>query len=137
MIKGVISMSRIYAVVVILILSGQASFLFAGETPDANDGGGIFPLASGTYSGFEETTYGEPNWVLVLSDHILREDICVASDTEFPYDWYEKVFNPCYWSGGKPSKSRYWSLESCAETGQAFPLAEISNPYWTTDSLYV
>ena len=34
-------MSRIYAIVVILILSGQASFLFAEETPDANDGGGV------------------------------------------------------------------------------------------------
>lgn len=112
MIKGVISMSRIYAVVAILMLLGQTIFLFADETPDANDGGGVLPLASGTYSGFEETTYSEPNWVLVLSDVILREDFCSDPSEE---KWYEKVFNPCFWIGDTPEDNRYWSLESCAE----------------------
>ena len=125
-------MSRIYAIVVILILSGQASFLFAEETPDANDGGGVLPLDSGMYSRFEETSYNEPNWVLVVSDLALREDFCSDPSEE---KWYEKVFEPCFWIGDTPEENRYWSLESCAEPGEAFPMSGIG--IGTLDSLYV
>lgn len=44
MIKGVIRMPKIYTIFVILLL-GQPGLLFAGETPDANDGGGVLPTA--------------------------------------------------------------------------------------------
>ncbi|HIJ71768.1 MAG TPA: DUF11 domain-containing protein, partial [Planctomycetes bacterium] len=125
-------MLRIYVVVAILILSSQTSFLFAVETPDPNDGCGVLPLAGGTHSGLIEATYDSTNWVLVLSELILREDICS------PSAWYEKVFNPCVLYQGVPTKNNYWGLVSCAEPGQSFPLSEISNPDWyTLDSLYI
>ena len=129
-------MSKKIYIIIIFLLFGQTSFIFANETPDANDSGGMLPLASGTYSGFEETIYSDTNWVLVVSEVILREDLCVASGPD-PYDWYEKVFNPCYWIGDIPKKNNYWKLQTCEENGEAFPLEELSRTGWTLDSLYV
>lgn len=73
-----------------------------------------------------ETTFDDPDWVLVTSDVILREDICTL-------DWYEKVFNPCY---PELNLNRYWKLEECAKEGRAFTMGQISEPNWL-DSIYV
>jgi len=107
-------MSKIFTIQVIVILLAQPVVLFA----------------EGTFGGLEEKTYSDPNWVLVISDVILRENLCSNY-------WYEKVLNPCALYQGVPTKNKYWGLESCAQSGQAFPLAEISKPSWSLDSLYV
>jgi len=50
-------------------------------------------IYASSVEGLEETTYDDHDWVIVVSDGILREDICD------PYT-YEKVFNPCTWENG-------------------------------------
>jgi len=115
---------KLYTTLVILILSGQGSLLLAQETPVSGGEGGASSSSSGTYTGLVETTYDDPNWALVISDLILREDLCYEQ-------WYDKVFNPCY------TVNRYWKLESCAEPGQAFPMSAIKSGINTLDSLYV
>ena len=91
--------------ILVIMLFVQARFLLAQETPVSTGGAGA-SSSSGTYTGFVETTYDDPNWVLVISDVILRENLCDSP-------WYEKVFNPCY-----SNYNRYWTLESCAEPGR-------------------
>ncbi len=58
---------KLHTILVILILLGQASLSLAENT-------------------FVETTYTDPDWVLVISDNILRANLCVASDPANPYD---------------------------------------------------
>ena len=79
-------------------------------------------LAGQTYTNLIETTYDDPNWVLVISDGILRKDVCGGFG-------YEKVFNPCY------NWNRYWKLPPYTKTGKAFSISLIQEG--TTDSLYV
>jgi len=76
-----------------------------------------------SYMDLVETNVDDPNWALVTSDGILREDICIEG-------WYEKVFNPCYYNINK-----YWKLEPYAKIGRSFPISLIG--IGTTDSLYV
>jgi hypothetical protein len=98
---------------------------FAQETPCSNEGE-IFPLGEGRYTDLVETTYDDPNWILVTSDAILRANLCV------PSNWYEKVFNPCY------DNSRYWKIAPGLVTGRAFPMSALSPIlYYTLDSFYV
>ncbi|MFZ0034350.1 MAG: hypothetical protein WAK60_05120 [Sedimentisphaerales bacterium] len=77
--------------------------------------------------GLIETTPDDPDWALVTSQLILRENLCE------PSNWYDRVFNPCYY----PYYTRYWRLESSANVGKAFTMAQLANPSWTFDGLYV
>lgn len=104
-------MSKINAILVILMLLTQVNISLAENT-------------------FVQTTYDDPDWVLVTSDLMLRENIC-SSDFGSA-KWYEKVFNPCFFN-----ENRYWKLEPFAETGEAFTLEQLSIEEWSLDSLYV
>ncbi|MFA5240213.1 MAG: hypothetical protein WC476_10995 [Phycisphaerae bacterium] len=79
-------------------------------------------ITTGTIEGLVQTTPGDPNWALVTSDAILRENICYSG-------WYDRVFNPCY------SSSRYWKLESGTNVGKAFTMSGMG--IGTFDGLYV
>ena len=108
-------MSKIYTILIIVMLSGQPCLLFA----------------EGTYSGFKETTYDDSDWVLAISDTLLREDLC-------SWPWYEKVFNPCFLTGDTPEYNRYWRVEPGAKTAEAFPMSEFGTVgTGSLDSLYV
>jgi hypothetical protein len=123
---------KLYPILVILTLLAQPGLLLAHETPDSNEGE-IMSLSEGAYTDFVETTYDDPDWVLVTSDLILRANICVASDPVYPYSWYEEVFNPCY-----PDEDRYWKIAPGLVTGRAFPMGELSpGGSYTLDSFYV
>jgi len=61
-------------------------------------------------NGLVETTYDDPQWALVTSDLILRENLCDAA-------WYDRVFNPCY-----PNVTHYWKLGQSVNAGKAFPM---------------
>ncbi|MBN2021007.1 MAG: right-handed parallel beta-helix repeat-containing protein [Sedimentisphaerales bacterium] len=76
-------------------------------------------------TGLIETTPDDPNWSLVTSDVILREKLCT------PMEWYEKVFNPCYY----PKNTRYWKLAQDTNVGKAFPMSNMSPG--TFDGLFV
>jgi len=84
-------------------------------------------IATGTIEGLVETTPNNPNWVLVTSDTILRENVCNAS-------WYDRVFNPCYY-GYPHYDTRFWKLESGTNVGKAFPMGDMGPD--TFDGLYV
>ena len=72
---------KLYASLVTLILLGQSRILLAETNLVATD-------------------YNDPNWVLVVSDTILRENLCDEQ-------WYEKVFNLCYLDvQGVPTENR-------------------------------
>jgi hypothetical protein len=115
---------KLYTTTAILFLLVKANLLLAENTPVSTEG--TDASSSGTYTGFTETTYNDPDWVLVISDSILRVNLCV------PDRWYEKVFNPCY------EKNRYWKLSLGAKTGRAFPMSVLSpGGSYTIDSFYV
>jgi hypothetical protein len=111
--------------------------LLAEETPASGEGYGESSL-SGTYTGFAETTYDDPNWALVISDLILRNNYCSKSGL-----WFEKVFEPCYWIGGNPQYNRYWKIVQGSITGRAFTMEAFGDVdldpgrVGTFDSLYV
>jgi len=75
--------------------------------------------------GLIETIPDDPNWVLVTSNAILRENLCYMP-------WYDRVFNSCYYNYGI---TRYWRLESGTSPGKAFPMSTMG--IGTFDSLYV
>jgi len=62
---------KLYPILVILTLLAQPGLLLAQETP-VSIGGTVASSSSGTYTGFVETNSTDPNWVLVISDSILR-----------------------------------------------------------------
>jgi hypothetical protein len=103
------SKARLYPIWAILTLLAQAGLLASENT-------------------FVETTYNDPDWVLVTSNIILRANLCDPS-------WYEKVFNPCYWVGDDPLYNRYWNLGQEAKTGRAFPMSLIG--IGSLDGLYI
>jgi hypothetical protein len=82
-------------------------------------------IQGGTCLDLIETDFNNPDWALVTSDSILRENLCI------PSEWYEKVFNPCH------SSNRYWRMNPCAKEGRAFSMGPLAASNWTFDSLYV
>lgn len=73
------------------------------------------------------TTNDDPEWVLAVSDKILREDLCV------PPDWYEELFSPCN------NYNSYWKLNGEPVNGEAYPMDMLllGAGDGTMDSLFV
>ena len=69
-----------------------------------------------------ETSHDDSDWVLVVSDLILREDLYYTP-------WYDRILSPCY------EDNRYWELPPNEVTGEAFPIEIIGEG--TSDGLYV
>ncbi len=105
----------IHYLIIIIVLLMVTNHGLTEETPISGSSASA-PSSSGTYTGFVETTYDDPNWVLVISDGTLRVNVCDSL-------WYEKVFEPCHLYNGEPRYNRYWNLELGAETGRAFPMS--------------
>lgn len=80
--------------------------------------------------GLMPTTAGDPDWVLAVSDLILRQDLCVASFPCQPDAWYERLNpSPCY------DRTRYYKLAPGAATAAAYPIGALA-PFGV-DSIHV
>jgi len=105
---------------------GLASLLAAGSEPTGassdpapwSPGAPSMPQADtqGVACGLVETTWDDPNWIMVTSDHILRDDDCVAECAGSPTAWYNRPFSPCY------PTNRYWKFEENSGTAFAFTM---------------
>lgn len=83
----------------------------------------------GTACGLVETTWDDPDWAMVTSDHILRSHDCIAECASCPTCWYNQPFDPCY------STNRYWKFQENSGTAFAFPMAALG--VGTFDGLYL
>ncbi len=79
--------------------------------------------------GLVETTFDDPDWVLVASDLILRSNLCVAPTAECPTCWYDRVFNPCH------VDNRYWKVQPDSGSAFVYPMAELG--VGSFDGLYI
>jgi hypothetical protein len=74
-----------YIIIIAIVFSIELFIVFADEVPASDGFEENFLLSGGQYTNLIQTTEDDPNWVLVTSDTILREDLCE------PANWYEKV----------------------------------------------
>lgn len=79
--------------------------------------------------GLVETVSTDPDWVMVTSDLILRESLCVASPPCLPNNWYDRVLTPCY------TFNRYFKLLPDTGTAFAYPMSTLG--VGTFDGLFV
>jgi hypothetical protein len=101
----------------------------AGEAPFTGTEGEPQDQLDWSACGLIETSWTDPDWVMVTSDRILRSHDCIAECAECPECWYDLPFQPCY------PENRYWKFEENSGSAYAFPMAALG--IGTFDGLYL
>lgn len=110
----------------------------AQQVPAPNPYSRSTPTPTVAPCGLVETTFGDPDWILATSDHILRASTCIFTSTICPgreTNWYDKIQQtPCY------PDTKAWKFATETETGKgnagaAFTMGTLG--VGTFDGLYV
>jgi len=105
---------------------------FAVEPPVSKNKSEVYSKTTRniTACGLIETTWDDPDWVMVSSDYILRSHDCIAECAdEHSTDWYDQPFDPCY------NGNRYWKFQENSGTAFAFSMSALE--VGSFDSLYL
>jgi len=74
----------------------------------------------GSFCGLEETTFSDPEWIMMTSDRLIRSSDCVLECADSPTSWFDLAPGPpCY------AENRYWKFADEDQVASIFPMSSL------------